>query len=149
MSGNPTADNESVIKTLGADTPDYDLLFKSLHDVKVRDSVLQHYFENGTAKMGVQLMIDTITNKTETQGGSLHVSNTAFLVGILGTMAGLLLIEDNLDECKDVVDTILEYDPEYSFAKLIQHAMLYCGEDTGKIFRKSLSELPTEETKPV
>ena len=149
MSGNPTPDNESVIKTLGADTPDYDLLFRSLHDVKVRDGVLQHYFENGTAKMGVQLMIDTITNRTEAQGGSLHVAHTAFIVGVLGTMAGLLLIEDNLDECKDVLDTILEYDPEYSFARLIRQGFYYCGEDTGKVFRKSLADLPTEETKPV
>jgi hypothetical protein len=64
-------------------------------------------------------------------------------------MAGLLLIEDNLDECKDVVDTILEYDCDYSFAKLIKHGFLYCGEDTGKVFRKSIADLPTEETKPV
>lgn len=147
MSGNPTADKESVIKTLGEDTPDYDLLFRSLHDVKVRDSVLQHYFENGTADMGVQVMLDVLNHKADTTG--IHVANTQNCVGVMGTMAGLMLIEDELETCKDVVDTILEYDPHYSFALLIQKAMQYCGEDCGKVFRKSLSDLPTEETKPV
>lgn len=151
MSGNPTADIKSVLEALSSDQPDHAVISAGLQDVLVRDDVLMHYFENGTADMGVDTLNGILNSDSfwKPEGDMIEEADIRRVVGVMGTLMGLMLIEDNIEGARSLSVRILESEPNYSFALLVGSALHHCGNNAGQVFRNSLAMLSKDTKEPV